>query len=93
MSYKIKPLNRHLLVEMQADVEVDAFTSAFADSLKKKNEYEILRVVAASNISSEIGPEDWIVVPSNVIISFDIDGEKYHMVQENYIIATVPGYT
>lgn len=89
MTNSISPVNRHVLIEKPAE-EVDAFASAFADSLKTFKEYLTVKVVKASSDCEKVTglqEGDHIVVPANMIVEFKIGNQEYSMVQENYILA------
>jgi len=89
MSKTINPVNRHVLVERQAE-EVDAFSSAFADTLKTFKEYLTVKVLKVSDDCEKVAglkEGDTIVVPANMIVEFKVDNQQFSMVQENYILA------
>ena len=91
MNKVISPVNRHVLVERQAE-EIDAFSSAFADTLKTFKEYLTVKVVKSSVDCEKITglkEGDLIVVPANMIVEFKVDNQQFSMVQENYILAVL----
>jgi hypothetical protein len=87
--YVLKPKNRYLLVANRS-VKVSLQERSFVlptDYREKDEPYKVMRVIEDSNNKYE--PESLILVPTNVLEEIVIDKQKFYLVTDNYILATV----
>lgn len=84
---KVKPCNRHLLVEEATKEEKKKSTFILPEEFKvNKDPYKIVKVLSCADDCEKIKQEGiHIVVPSNMIEILDVFGSKYKIVQENYV--------
>lgn len=84
---KVKPCNRHLLVEETTKEEKKKSTFILPEEFKvNKDPYKIVKVLSCADDCEKIKQEGiHIVVPSNMIEILDVFGSKYKIVQENYV--------
>jgi hypothetical protein len=54
---------------------------------EKEEPYKVMRVIEDSN--GKYSPESLILVPTNVLEEVEINKEKFYLVTDNYILATV----
>ena len=88
--YFLSPRNRYLLVEEEHVTVTKQEQRSFVlpTNYKEKEEpYKVMRVIEDSN--AKYPPESLILVPTNVLEQVDIDNEKFYLVTDNYILATV----
>ena len=87
----IKPHNRHVLVKMiEEEKEEEEEKTGFIlpdDYEKPKSEYVKVAVLDSSACSIEIGL--YVIVPRHMIQDINVGNETFHLVQENYILASV----
>ena len=86
----ITPQNRHLLIEVQDEIEDDSKPAAFLlpeGYEKPKSEHVKVKVLDDSACSLSFGPH--VVVPRHMIQEINIGATTFNLVQENYVLATV----
>tara|TARA_R110002074_G_scaffold155817_1_gene311803 strand:+ start:626 stop:895 length:270 start_codon:yes stop_codon:yes gene_type:complete len=86
----ITPQNRQLLIEVIDEAKNDNKSSSLVlpeDYEKPKSEYAKVKVLDDSACSLPLGSH--VVVPRHMIQEINIDGAKFHLVQENYVLASV----
>mgnify|MGYP003151652941 CR=1 FL=1 len=85
----IKPHNRHLLVKMLEEEKEEEKTGFILpdDYEKPKSEYVKVAVLDSSACSIEIGFH--VIVPRHMIQEINVGNETFHLVQENYVLASV----
>ena len=83
----IKPCNRHLLIEVTEKEEKKESRFILPEELKvNKDPYKIVKVLSCADDCEKIKQEGiHVVVPSNMIETLDIFGNKHKIVQENYV--------
>lgn len=88
--YFLSPRNRYLLVEHK-EVTVhkqEEKSYVLPVSYKEKEQpYKVVRVIEDSNNKYE--PESLILVPTNVLEEVTINQQKFYLVTDNYILASV----
>jgi hypothetical protein len=88
--YFLSPRNRYLLVE-EKDVNIhkqEERSFVLPTNYREKEEpYKVMRVIEDSNAKYE--PESLILVPTNVMEEIEINKQKFYLVTDNYILATV----
>ena len=84
----IKPHNRHLLVKM-IEEEEEAKTGFLLpeDYERPKSEHVKVKVLDDSACSLPFG--NYVIVPRHMIQEIEIGDTTFHLVQENYILASV----
>ena len=87
--YFLSPRNRYLLVEnLSVKVSLEERSFVLPTNYREKDEpYKVMRVIEDSNNKYE--PESLILVPTNVLEDVEINGQKFYLVTDNYIIAVV----
>ena len=85
----IKPHNRHVLVKMLEEEKEEEKTGFILpdDYEKPKSEYVKVAVLDSSACSMEIG--FYVIVPRHMIQEINVGNETFHLVQENYVLASV----
>ncbi len=86
----ITPQNRHLLIEVQDEIEDDDKPAAFLlpeGYEKPKSEYVKVKVLDDSSCSLPFGSH--VVVPRHMIQEIGIGDIIFNLVQENYVLASV----
>lgn len=88
--YKLTPKNRYLLVEAKEVITDKQEERSFVlpiDYREKEQPYKIMRVIEDSNNKYE--PQSLILVPTNVLEEVTINQQKFYLVTDNYILASV----
>jgi len=88
--YFLSPRNRYLLVEEECVTVSKQEERSFVlpTNYKEKDQpYKVMRVIEDSN--GKYQPESLILVPTNVLEEVEINKEKFYLVTDNYILATV----
>jgi len=90
----IIPKNKHLLVEMVGEPEKEEATILLPDdyhaSLSK--EYELVKVLASAShldYQPSYTKGQYLLVEGHMIKNVPVMGERFHLVQENYVLAVV----
>ena len=87
---KFTPQNRHILVGMPEETETEESKSSFIlpdDYEKPKSEFVKVSVLDCTATELELG--HFIIVPRHMIQEINVDGETYHLVLDNYILASI----
>lgn len=85
--FYLSPKNRYVLVEQRSEKATQRSFVLPTDYKEKLEPYKIVRVIEDSN--NKYMPETLIVVPTNVLEEVAIDNQKFYLVTDNYILATV----
>lgn len=85
--FYLSPKNRYVLVEQRSEKATQRSFVLPTDYKEKIEPYKIVRVIEDSN--NKYMPETLIVVPTNVLEEVAIDNQKFYLVTDNYILATV----
>ena len=84
------PQNRHILIGMLKEAEAEESKSSFIlpdDYEKPKSEYVKVSVLDCTATELDLG--HYVVVPRHMIQEMAVDGETYHLVLDNYVIASL----
>ena len=81
----LKPLNRHLVVEI-IDEEKKSSGVLVPDDVKVDYSSHMLVLLKEAHEGSSLSAGCKLVVPTHMIQTLDIFGEKYHVVLENNVI-------
>ena len=82
------PENRHILIELSP--EESQSSVLVPDDYTAVKQYEVATIVqSARNCEKVWHPQDRVVVPGNMLVSFKISNREYHLIQENYVLATL----
>ena len=87
---KLTPRNRHILVGMPEEIETEESQSSFIlpeDYEKPKSEYVKVSVLDCTATELDLG--HYVIVPRHMIQEIAIDGETYHTVLDNYVLASI----
>ena len=87
---KFTPKNRHILVGMLEEVEAEESKSSFIlpdDYERPKSEYVKVSVLDCTATELDLG--HYAVVHRCMIQEIAVDGETYHTVLDNYVIASL----
>ena len=87
---KFTPQNRHILVGMPEEAETEESKSSFIlpdDYEKPKSEFVKVSVLDCTATELELG--HFIIVPRHMIQEINVDGETYHLVLDNYVLASI----
>ncbi len=87
MSLKVKPCNRHLLVEENKKEEKQEETRfVLPDDYIKKDPFTVVKVLDFADDCEKIKKKSILaVVPTNMIETIAVNGNTYKIVQENYV--------
>ena len=84
----IKPHNRHLLVKMIEEEEETKTGFLLPEGYERpKSEHVKVAVLDSSACSIEIG--SYVVVPRHMVQEINVGDTTFHLVQENYVLASV----
>jgi hypothetical protein len=84
------PQNRHILVGMLEEVEAEESKSSFIlpdDYERPKSEYVKVSVLDCTATELDLG--HYAVVHRCMIQEMAVDGETYHLVLDNYVVASL----
>jgi len=87
---ELTPHNRHVLIEMPDETEDSGESAAFLlpeDYEKPKSEF--VKVAITGCTASELDLGLYAIVPRHMIQEIKIDGETFHLILDNYILASV----
>lgn len=85
--FYLSPKNRYVLVEQRSEKATQRSFVLPTDYKEKLEPYKVVRVIEDSN--NKYMPETLVVVPTNVLEEVAIDNQKFYLVTDNYILATV----
>jgi hypothetical protein len=88
--YFLSPRNRYLLVEEEHVTVTKQEEKGYLLPMnyrEREQPYKIVRVIEDANAKYE--PESLILVPTNVLEEVEINKQKFYLVTDNYILATV----
>lgn len=86
----LSPRNRYLLVEQYDATLPKQEEKAYLLPMtykEKEQPYKVVRVIEDANFNYK--PETLVLVPTNVLEEIEIDKQKFYLVTDNYILATV----
>jgi len=84
------PQNRHILIGMLKEAEAEESKSSFIlpdDYEKPKSEYVKVSVLDCTATELDLG--HYVVVNRCMIQEMAVDGETYHLVLDNYVVASL----
>ena len=82
------PENRHILVELSP--EESQSSVLVPDDYAAVKQYEVATILkSARNCEKVWHPQDRVVVPGNMLVSFKVGNKEHHLIQENYVLATL----
>ena len=84
------PHNRHVLIEMRDETEDSSESATFLlpeDYEKPKSEF--VKVAIMDYTATELDLGFYAVVPRHMIQEVKIGGETFHLILDNYILASV----
>tara|TARA_R110002110_G_scaffold93_1_gene304 strand:- start:3 stop:269 length:267 start_codon:yes stop_codon:yes gene_type:complete len=87
---KFTPQNRHILVGMPEEIETEESKSSFIlpdDYERPKSEFVKMSVLDCTASELELG--HYVIVPRHMIQEVTVDGETYHLVLDNYVLASL----
>ena len=87
---KFTPQNRHILVGIPEETEIEESKSTLIlpdDYERPKSEYVKVQVFDCTATELDLG--HYVIVPRHMIQEIAIDGETYHTVLDNYVIASL----
>ena len=87
MRLKVKPCNRHLLVEENNKEETQEESRfVLPDDYVKKDPFTVVKVLDFADDCEKIKKKSILaVVPTNMIETIAVNGSTYKIVQENYV--------
>ena len=86
----ITPQNRHVLIGMPQETEAEESRGSFIlpeDYERPKSEYVKVSVLDCTATELDLG--HYVIVPRHMIQEVGVDGETYHLVLDNYVIASL----
>jgi hypothetical protein len=86
---ELVPHNRHVLIEIPDETEDSSESAAFLlpeDYEKPKSEF--VKVAIMDPTASDLDLGLYAIVPRHMIQEVKIDGETFHLVLDNYILAS-----
>jgi len=87
---RFTPQNRHILVGMLEEAGVEGSKSSFIlpeDYDRPKSEFVKVSVLDCTATELDLG--HYVIVPRHMIQEIAVDGETYHTVLDNYVIASL----
>tara|TARA_R110000824_G_scaffold7737_1_gene34995 strand:+ start:1532 stop:1801 length:270 start_codon:yes stop_codon:yes gene_type:complete len=84
------PKNRHILVGILEEVEAEEPKSSFIlpdDYERPKSEFVKVSVLDCTATELDLG--HYIIVPRHMVQKINVDGEAYHLVLDNYVLASL----
>ena len=87
---KFTPKNRHILIGIPEETEIEESKSTLIlpdDYERPKSEYAKVQVFDCSATELKLG--NYAVVHRCMIQEIAVDGETYHTVLDNYVIASI----
>ena len=87
---KFTPQNRHILVGIPEETEIEESKSTLIlpdDYKKPKSEYVKVSVLDCTATELDLG--HYAVVHRCMIQEMAVDGETYHLVLDNYVVASL----
>ena len=84
------PQNRHILIGMPEETEVEGSKGSFIlpeDYDRPKSEYVKVSVLDCTATELDLG--HYVVVPRHMVQEMTVDGETYHLVLDNYVVASL----
>jgi len=84
------PQNRHILVGMPEEAESEDSNSSFIlpeGYERPKSEYVKVSVLDCTATELDLG--HYVVVPRHMVQEMTVDGETYHLVLDNYVVASL----
>jgi hypothetical protein len=88
---ELVPHNRHVLIEMPAEKTEDSGESAtfLLPEGYEKPKSEFVKVAITDCTATELDLGLYAIVPRRMIQEVNIDGETFHLILDNYILASV----
>lgn len=87
---ELVPHNRHVLIEMPYETEDGGEPAAFLlPEGYEKPKSEFVKVAITDCTASELDLGLYAIVPRHMIQEISVDGEVFHLVLDNYILASV----
>ena len=87
---KFTPQNRHILVGIPEETQIEESESTFIlpdDYERPKSEYAKVQVFDCAATELKLG--NYIIVPRHMIQEISVYGETYHLVLDNYVLASI----
>ena len=87
---KLTPHNRHILIEMSEEAEDSGEPAAFLlPEGYERPKSEFVKVAITDCTASELDLGSHAIVPRHMIQEINIDGVTFHLILDNYILASV----
>lgn len=86
------PINKHILVSKTTQEEKTSSGVLLPESSTQEPAYQSLKIEKVSFDCEKFNNHDLnaqVIAPSNMVIEVEHGGEKFFLVQENYILAMV----
>ena len=84
------PQNRHVLVGMPEETgEEDPNSSFILPEGYERPKSEYVKVSVLDCTATELDLGHYVVVPRHMVQEMTVDGETYHLVLDNYVVASL----
>jgi hypothetical protein len=87
---ELTPHNRHILIEMPDETEDSSESATFLlPEGYEKPKSEFVKVAITDCTATDLDLGLYAIVPRHLIQEVKIDGETFHLILDNYILASV----
>jgi len=87
---KIFPKNKHILVEMIEEEEVEKPHVLLPMDYQKQKDYVVAKVLSVhDSVKNEIQEGSLVVAEPNMIREVTLDGDTHYLLQANYVLCEV----
>ena len=85
-----KPVNRHILIELDNDADDKSAKILLPDDYKSKNPFGVGKAVdVASDCTLDIFAGEKVVYSTNMLENVTIGGKDYFLLLENYVLGVI----
>jgi len=87
---KIFPKNKHILVELVEEEEVDKPQVLLPVDYQKQKDYVVAKVLSVhDSVKNEIQEGSLVIAEPNMIREISLEGQTYYLLQANYVLCEV----
>ena len=83
------PQNRHILVGMPEEGSEESNSSVILPEGYERPKSEYVKVSVLDCTATELDLGHYVVVPRHMVQEMTVDGETYHLVLDNYVVASL----
>ncbi len=87
---KIFPKNKHILVELVEEEEVEKPQVLLPMDYQKQKDYVVAKVLSVhDSVKNEIQEGSLVIAEPNMIREISLEGQTYYLLQANYVLCEV----